>query len=147
MINIRRGKEPDIERVSLLWLDMVRELNPSYTPRVEWWRNITLGMMRHYENYYLFVAEDGQDVVGFIDLMVVPEPATGWPHGVCRHLYVTPGSRSAGVSRRLILQCEEQARKEGAVVIELECGDEQHPFWQGMGYRPVGIKLRKHVGP
>src|SRR5208337_2771488 len=49
LISIRRGKEADIERVSRLWLDMVRELNPSYTPRIEWWQNITLGMMRLYE--------------------------------------------------------------------------------------------------
>ena len=145
LIDIRRGKEADIERVSRLWLDMVRELNPSYTPRIEWWQNITLGMMRLYEKYYLFVAEDGQDMVGFIDLMIVPEPATGCAHAVCRHLYMAPDSRNAGVSRRLILQCEEWARKEGAVVLELECGDEQHPFWRRMGYGPVGMKMRKQV--
>jgi len=143
LISIRRGKEADIERVSHLWLDMVRELNPSYAPRIEWWQNITLGMVRLYEKYYLFVAEDGQDVVRFIDFMIVPEPATGCAHAVCRHLYVTPDSRNAGVSRRLILQYEEWARKEGAVVLELECGEEQAPLWRKMGYGPVGIKMRK----
>jgi len=144
-IAIRRGSEADIDRVGRLWLDMVRELNPSYAPNVEWWKNITLGMMRHYENYLLFVAECAQDVVGFIDFMTVPEPATGCAHAVCRHLYVTLDWRNTGISRRLLLQYEASAKESGAVLLELECGQEQYRFWQGMGYGPVGSKMRKGV--
>ena len=146
-ITIRKGGEADIERVSCLWLEMVRELNPSYAPSVEWWRNITLGMMRHYKNYHLFVAEEAQDLVGFIDFITVPEPATGHAHAVCRHLYVRPEKRNTGISASLLCHYEESARKDGAVVLELECSDEQYRFWRRMGYGPVGFKMRKHLRP
>ncbi|MGD0659063.1 MAG: GNAT family N-acetyltransferase [Syntrophorhabdales bacterium] len=144
-INIRKGSEADIEQVSRLWLDMVRELNPSYTPSIEWWKNITLGLMRLYKNYHLFVAEEGQDAVGFLDFMTVPEPATGCAHAVCRHLYVRPERRNSGISNSLLRQFNESAKMDGAVVLEAECGDEQFRFWQRMGFGLVGFKMRKHV--
>jgi GNAT superfamily N-acetyltransferase len=144
-ITIRKGSEADIERVSCLWLDMVRELNPSYTPSIEWWKNITLGLMRFYANYHLFVAEEAQDAVGFVDFMTVPEPATGRAHAVCRHLYVRPERRNSGISNSLLRQFNESAKMDGAVILEVECGDEQFRFWQRMGYGLVGFKMRKHV--
>ena len=115
---IRKGSEADIEQVSRLWLDMVRELNPSYTPSIEWWKNITLGLMRFYENYHLFVAEAAQDAVGFLDFMTVPEPATGCAHAVCRHLYVRPERRNSGISNSLLRQFNESAKMDGAAVLE-----------------------------
>jgi GNAT superfamily N-acetyltransferase len=142
---IRKGTEADIDLVGLLWLDMVRELNPSYTPNIGWWKNITLGMMRQYKSHYLFVAEEAQDVVGFIDFFVVPEPATGCAHAVCRHLYVRPENRNRGVSNSLLRQYDESAKKEAAAVLELECGQEQHSFWQGKGFVPVQLRMKRYI--
>jgi len=140
-IAIRKGREADIEKVSRLWLDMVRESSPPYLPNVERWKNITLRMMRHHENYHLFVAEEAQDVVGFLDFMTVPEPATGCAHAVGRHLYVKPERRNAGTAGNLLLHYDGWARKDGAVVLD--------PKWRGgkRRYGPVGIFFASRQEP
>lgn len=97
---IRKGTENDILKISRLWLKMVDELAPDYTPNVEWWREIAYNTIRN-GMYHVFVIEEGGRLLGFLDFFLYPEPSTGKVHMVGQHFWVEPEMRSNCVSGKL----------------------------------------------
>ncbi len=142
---IRKAVEGDIHKVSHLWREMVSELNPEYTPMSEWWRSITLNMMRNHKEYCVFVAEDNGKLIGFIDFLLVSEPSIGGIQALGRHFYVKPEYRKPGVAFDLYCKSIEEIRKRGGKTVSLPCKPDSVHFWGKRGFKVSEILLRKEI--
>lgn len=144
-MEIRQGTEADILKASRLWLEMLKELAPQYkSPNIEWWRRTAENAFRR-KVYFLFVADNGGKIVGFLDWFLFPEPSTGLVHAVGQHYYVMPEYRGTTVAGRLYRQTVAEAVKKGAKVFELFTFESQKPMWIDLGFNPLRTLMRKEV--
>ena len=135
----------DIVKVSRLWLKMVEEMMPNTKPSLEWWR-LRAGELMTMSNYFMHVAEDGGKLVGFVDYLVFPEPATSKYHGVGQTFYVLPEYRGNGVSGKLWKDTLTNLKKVGASCIDIICADGQKDFWESHGFeKEYSFMKRKEV--
>lgn len=141
---IRQGTESDIVKASRLWLEMVKEMRPDFTPNVEWWRRIAFESMRA-GKYFILVADDGGKIVGFLDWFIFPEPSSGKIHAVGQHLYLKPELRGSGIGRNLYDKTIEEVKNMGITTVELFCFDNEKPMWEKRGFVPLRSLLRKEV--
>lgn len=143
MMKIIKGTIEDIEEVSQLWLEMVKELAPSYEPRVDWWQVIAKRAMEG-GDYRLFILKDDESMVGFVDFFIFPEPSTGMLHSVGQHLYVQPAYRDNKMTGRLWRAAIKEAKNSGSKNIELCCFDNEQSGWQKKGFVPVRTLMRRN---
>jgi GNAT superfamily N-acetyltransferase len=141
---IRRGTEHDVLKVSRLWLKMVEELAPDFTPNVVWFRNHAHKFLKT-GDYAIFVAEEGGKIVGFIDFFIFPEPSTGKIHGVGQHFYVSPEYRGNCISGQLYKKTVDTMKKVGCQALELFCMDNEKRIWTKKGYKPVRTMVRRYI--
>lgn len=141
---IREGTEPDIIKISRLWLDMVKEMKPEYEPNVEWWRKIALQHLRS-GIYYFYVADDGGKIVGFIDFFMYPEPSTGKKHCVGQHFFLKPEYRGKTTGRELYERSLSKGKKLGAKIIELFCFENERAMWKRKGFKSLRTLMRMEV--
>jgi GNAT superfamily N-acetyltransferase len=144
-IVVRRGTTGDVHKAGRLWLAMVAELAPEFTPNVGWWRSMAASHLKS-GHYAMFVAEDlGSRMVGFIDLFLYPEPATGKVHAVGQHFYLVPAARRTRAAWALYNAAERFAREKKAEVMELFCFDNEKAMWARKGYSPLRTLMRKEI--
>jgi len=144
-MKIREANENDVLKVSRLWLQMVEELASDLTPNLDWWRNHATSFMKS-GNYFMFVAESGGKILGFIDFFLFPEPATSKIHAIGQHFYVLKEYRHTGVSSKLWKRAIKNAKKNGAQLFELFCFEKEKKFWEHHGFLPKRILVRKERG-
>jgi ribosomal protein S18 acetylase RimI-like enzyme len=99
----------------------------------------------------ILVAEEGGDVVGFVDARLRPPV----PDGVMlapragvyvEELAVRNGHRGRGVGRRLMDEVERWCRAQGGAVVMLDTGvrnEAAQRFYDRLGYRTIGVVLVK----
>ena len=143
-MQIRQANEGDLVKASRLWLEMVKEMRPDFTPNVEWWRKIARDSMRQ-GSYSMLVADDGGKIVGFLDWFLFPEPSTGQIHMVGQHLFLTPELRGTGVGRELYEKTMEIGVKRGVKIFELFCFDAEQVYWKKRGFSPLRTLMRKEI--
>lgn len=141
---IRQANEGDILKVGRLWLEMVKEMRPDFTPNVEWWRKIAADAMRN-GSYSMLVVDDGGKIVGFLDWFLFPEPSTGQVHMVGQHLYLKPELRGSGVGRELYEKTMEIGVARGVKTFELFCFGNEQPYWEKRGFAPLRTLMRKEI--
>lgn len=141
---IRQANEGDLVKASRLWLEMVNEMRPEFTPNVEWWRRIARDAMRR-GDYALLVADDGGKIVGFLDWFLFPEPSTGKIHMVGQHLFLKPELRGTGVGRELYEKTMEIGVELGVKTFELFCFDDEKMYWEKRGFTPLRTLMRKEL--
>lgn len=141
---IRRGQIGDVLKVSRLWLKMVNELAPDYTPNVEWWRSHAEQFLKN-GNYSMFVAEEGGKLVGFLDFFLFYEPSTGKLHGIGQHFYVIPEYRGNCVSGKLYRNTVKAMKEKGCKVMELFCFDNEKTMWEKKGFVLKRMLLRREL--
>ncbi len=130
-------------KISRLWWDMVREMRPDWEPRQDWWREHCFGFLRT-GRYFIFAAEEGGKIVGFLDYFIFPEPSTGKIHAVGQHFYVKPEYRRTRVAWHLY-QSAFMAAKQRAENIDLFCFPEEEKFWKKRGFKPIRLSMRLGV--
>lgn len=143
-IKIRIALEPDVIKASRLWLEMIAEMCPQFTPNVEWWRRIALNSMR-IGTYFMLVADDGGKIVGFLDWFTFPEPSTGKIHAIGQHLYLKPEYREKGIGRELYEKALKTVIEGGIHTIDMFCFDREKPLWEKKGFKPLRSLLRKEI--
>lgn len=141
---IRDAYEADIVKASRLWLEMVNEMRPDFTPNIGWWRKIATDAMRQ-GSYFMIVADDGGKVVGFLDWFLFPEPSTGKVHAVGQHLFLKPELRGTGIGRCLYESAIEKVKETGILTVELFCFENEKPMWEKRGFVPLRTLLRKQL--
>jgi len=116
-------------------------------------RDYYLGLIAD-ENMALFVAEAGQQLVGFVHAIVRDAPAL--PVFVPRRcaivdsIVVRSGFQKHGIGRRLMEKMQEWAIAKGATSIELnvyEFNEAAIAFYEGLGYLTLSRKMRKEPKP
>ena len=141
---IREALEVDIIKASRLWLEMIAEMRPDFTPNVAWWRKIAATSMRS-GDYFMIVADDGGRVVGFLDWFIFPEPSTGKIHAVGQHMFLKPEFRGSGVGRKLYEIALDRVTNRGITTIDLFCFDNEKQMWEKRGFVPLRTLLRKNL--
>lgn len=143
-VAVRKATEGDLHKAGRLWLAMVKELAPQFTPNVVRWRALARTHMRS-GGYVMFVAEGGQKLAGFLDLFLYPEPSTGKVHAVGQHFYLGPEYRSGKTAWRLYDEAVGYAVSKKAQVMELFCFDGEKAMWARKGYVPLRTLMRKEI--
>jgi GNAT superfamily N-acetyltransferase len=141
---IREALEVDIIKASRLWLEMIAEMRPDFTPNVAWWRKIAATSMRS-GDYFMIVADDGGRVVGFLDWFIFPEPSTGKIHAIGQHMFLKPELRGSGVGRKLYEIALDKVTNRGITTIDLFCFDNEKQMWEKRGFVPLRTLLRKNL--
>lgn len=129
----RKANQADILKVSQLWLEMTRELMPQATPNVTWWKKRVFALMST-DAYFMFVVEHGGRILGFIDYLISPEPATSKIHAIGQCLYIRPEYRQTNAAGRLWKIVLKDLKKRGVQVLETICADQQKSFWEKRGF-------------
>lgn len=141
---IRKGNEGDVIKVSRLWLEMLKEMKPEYTPNIEWWRTICIESLRS-KRYMIFIAELGGSIKGFLDLFLFPEPSTGKIHAIGQHFFIRPNYRKNGIAYSLYKRAIKESIKNKASIFELFCFDNEKDMWMKKGFKPIRNLLRKEM--
>jgi len=142
---IRQGTESDLNKIGRLWLEMVRELTPNYTPMLDWWKAITINLMRNNKEYYVFVADDNGKIVGFLDFLLLAEASTGKVQALGRHYYVKPEYRKTKIASEIYHESCEEAIKRGAKAFTLLCLPKGVRFWKKRGFKIDEVSMRMEM--
>jgi GNAT superfamily N-acetyltransferase len=96
---------------------------------------------------WLWLAVDGERVVGFVGLHVMPRIERG-PSGRLTAIVVTECQRRRGVGRALMARAEDEARRQGCERIELTSADRRtdaHAFYGALGYEEASRRFLKRL--
>ena len=145
-ISIRSAREEDFEAVTSLLEELGR---PKVLGTSE--RNRAAHRERYRAwlaapDYYAFVAEEDGNVVGFVDLQIVPRLNFEGPQAWVPDLIVAERSRSRGVGAALLARTEEVARQHGAFSLALESAHwrtRAHAFYVREGMKDAAREFVK----
>lgn len=104
----------------------------------EWYGADTLAAQMEAEGALVFVAEDDDDVVGFVQAEVVSKDPV---EGRILWLHVHPDARGDGIGSRLFVRAQEELRQRGAEQITgvvLEGNEVGTAFYEGHGFTRAG---------
>lgn len=141
---LRKGTDKDVEEIAALWLEMVKELDPSLTPNRDWWEKHAHIFMQS-PTYTMLVVEEDKRIVGFLDFFMFPEPATSKIHAVFQHFYVIPIYRNRYYSSALYREGLKSAKENGAKTIEFCCFPKEVSFWEKHGCSLKRNFMRREV--
>src|SRR4030067_2079419 len=140
---IRKGTKEDIQAVSFLWLQMAKEKNYR-NAKIDWWREITFNLFET-GVYFIFVAILDNQIIGFLDYSLCPEPATGKIQAVAGHYFVLSAYRGGKISYTLYRAAHDDAKGKGAQSLRTSCILGQEKFWQKRGFQVSETLLIKEL--
>ena len=134
-MTIRRAKQSDAFAIVALTAQL------GYDVTAE---QVVAGLDRRDDSCEVYVAADGDDVIGWIALGIEEPFVTG---RACRveGLVVDETHRSAGIGAQLLAQAETWCREKGVTEIRVHSNvirDRAHPFYERNGY--VRIKSQHY---
>jgi N-acetylglutamate synthase-like GNAT family acetyltransferase len=94
---------------------------------------------------WLWLAVDGERVVGLVGLHVMPVIERE-PLGRVTAIVVTEAERRVGIGRALMARVEEEARRQGCERLEVTTADrrtEAHAFYRGLGFVEASRRFLK----
>lgn len=141
---IRRALVTDLFELSRLWLGMVKEDDPALTPDLQMWRDYVVGLMG-YKGYFMFVAEEDNRLVGFIDYVMQSEPGKGILIAIINYFYVLPEFRKTGISGQLWKTAIDSAKENKAVEFVSICFPKRYEFWKKHGFEQQSIGIRRVI--
>lgn len=110
-------------------------------PAEVWWATIPWA----HPDYTMYGVWENGSLIGFGDVLVIPEPlGEGW-RGVFLHGYITPSHRRYRAGKQLYQTLVAHARRRGASKTVIVANRETAPAWQRRGYRISHIELEKRV--
>lgn len=139
---IKLADENDIEEISKLWLDMVKELYPDNSPDKQTWQDYCNRLMDT-GLYQIMIAVENNAIVGFLDGLRFLEPSTGKEHAVAQLMYIKPEHRSTKVSFRLHRQMYKLFKSYGIKIFDFFCHKDNVYYWQKKGYSLTRVMMRR----
>jgi GNAT superfamily N-acetyltransferase len=97
---IRRATEYDVTTMAILWRELVLEENPKANPDCDQWAKSQRTLMS-LPNYYAFVAEENDHIVGFNNGLLIIDPETREKYIEGGQFYVLPEYRKGSAGMRL----------------------------------------------
>jgi len=141
---IRRGLVTDIFALSRLWALFAKESDPTLTPDLQMWRDYVVSLMQ-YNGYFMFVSELDNEIVGFIDYAMQPEPGYGIWIAKINYFYVLPELRDTDLSGKLWKTAIESARENKAKEFSSICFPGRLEFWKKHGFEKQFIGIRRMI--
>jgi hypothetical protein len=141
---IRQANERDVFKISRLWYLMVKEMRPDWEPNPGLWREHCFNFLKS-KKYFIFIAEEGGRVQGFIDYFLFPEPSDDKIHAVGQHFYMMPECRKGKTAWWLYKIATDTAKMQGAQILELFCFEKEIKKWKRKGYTPMRYLVRQEV--
>jgi len=143
-MRVVRGDVNTIPVAAGLWLEMVGESRPDWKPDVAQWIEYAERMMQSGTYSQYFVVTD-DDVCGFGDGMLFPEPSTGELHCTGQHIYIRPEYRGSRAASLLVNIWSETARAAGARYLDLFSFYGETKRWKKRGFEEVRVLMRKEL--
>ena len=144
-MHIRPAVKNDLPEVGKLWLELVKETYPNETPSFEMMIQDTLFMMNTHPGYSMFVAEDGGEIIGFVDAVYSNDAVLGKLCGRARHLYVKPQYRPKLVGLKLFKVQEDWGIQHGAKAAKGNCIDSMVNIYKSFGYKAIETLMYKEL--
>jgi GNAT superfamily N-acetyltransferase len=141
---IRRALVTDVFELSRLWKGFALESSSELKPNLQMWRDYITGLM-NYQGYLMFVAEVDDEIVGFIDYVIQPEPGKGVWIAIINFFYVLPEFRNTEVSGKLWKACIESARENKIQEFSSICFPSRLEFWKKHGFEQQTFGIRKVI--
>jgi GNAT superfamily N-acetyltransferase len=99
----------------------------------------------HYPNYRLFVAQDGNTVVGSYALLVMHNLAhCGTPSAIAEDVVVAQHRHGQGIGRQMMTHAMAQAQQAGCYKLALSSNHERkdaHAFYASLGFAQHGLSF------
>lgn len=154
-IEIRTMKKSDIRELSEMWYELASwhenimegyELSDS--PKKGWREFMKKGLSK--ENMITFVAEDGNEIVGFVSVVLRRRPPFFKQRdvGLILDLFVKEKRRREGIGSKLIEHTEDWIKDNGVSLAVLTVAPVNHiavDFWEKNGYDTYLEKKRKEL--
>jgi GNAT superfamily N-acetyltransferase len=147
-MEIRAYRPSDIEKCRFLWIEMVRRHREIYDDPSIGGDNPGLGFDEHLSNVgsdRIWIATDGEEIVGLVSLIVEGEQAEVEP------IVVSPKHRGRGIGHSLLAHVSEQAQELGVLCLyakPVARNEEAISFFHEAGFRTLGhIQLFRWLGP
>lgn len=99
----------------------------------------------HYPDYRLFVAQDGQTIVGSYALLVMHNLAhCGTPSAIAEDVVVAHDHHGQGIGRQMMAHAVEQAHQAGCYKLALSSNRKRrdaHAFYESLGFAQHGLSF------
>lgn len=139
-----KGDLSTVDIAAELWVEMVKESRPDWSPNPQWWMDIAARNMALGHYMQLFVLSD-DDVCGFGDFFMFPEPSTGELHCTGQHLYVKPEYRGSAAAMLLVRRWHKIAKESGAKRLEMFTFYDEMDKWKKCGFDAARVLMRKEL--
>ncbi|MFC7227188.1 GNAT family N-acetyltransferase [Salinirubellus salinus] len=148
---IERGRTTDADVLADLWVDLATDqlAHGSHLLPAENRENIRESLLRHAVAGTLFVAGEGDAIVGFVTCSV---ETGGYEQderrGMVENLYVVPERRDDGIGTALLERAEAALRERGCTVVALDVmatNEDARRFYERHGYDPHRVELEKEL--
>ncbi len=148
MIKIRTARESDITRILDLYHQLTITTSPSeaeqYPTADDYMRVFT--QITSVPNLELIVAEDQNEVVGSLVLIIVPNLShKGLPWALVENVIVDESRRGNGVGKVLMEYAIKRAKENGCYRIGLSSDNRRngaHEFYRSLGFEPSSTGFR-----
>jgi GNAT superfamily N-acetyltransferase len=141
-ITIRQANSVDLPDVLALYaqpdLDDGRVLSEEDARKV-------FSAFSHYPSYGLFVAQDGQTIVGSYALLVMHNLAhCGTPSAIAEDVVVAHSRHGQGIGRQMMAHAMDQAKQSGCYKLALSSNHKRkdaHAFYESLGFAQHGLSF------
>lgn len=143
---IREATADDAPRIVALYQSAGIEAGISFTPEQarEHFR-----VFSEYPNYRIFVAVQGEDIVGAYELLIMDNLAKcGRPSGVVEDVAVSPQHQRCGIGRALMQHARDQCQRAGCYKFVLSSSSSReaaHEFYDSLGLKRHGISFLAEI--
>lgn len=107
--------------------------------------NKVFSQFAHYPDYRLFVALDGQTIVGSYALLVIHNLAhCGTPSAIAEDIVVAHHRHGQGIGRKMMVHAKEQAHQAGCYKLALSSNlkrKDAHAFYESLGFAQHGLSF------
>jgi len=105
-----------------------------------------LARFKRYPDYRLYVAADGDEIVGSLALLVMDNLGhLGAPSGVVEDVVVEPSRQGEGIGRRMMVFALERCRDRRCYKLALSSNltrERAHSFYESLGFEKHGYSFR-----
>lgn len=126
--------QPDLDDGDVLPLAQAREI---------------LARFKRYPDYKLYVAVDGDELVGSLALLVMDNLGhVGTPSGVVEDVVVEPSRQGQGIGRQMVAFALERCGQGGCYKLALSSSlkrERAHRFYESLGFERHGYSFRVEI--
>jgi len=134
---------PGVNTYVDLWLDMVKELEYGETPNEDWFIE-QMNALQETGKFIVVTAVKDGETIGFCDVLLNNDAATGKVVGYGMHLFMKPEYREGIETDTMFRKMEALSYEQGADIIEIQCYPEKRRFWERQGFKHTQFIMRRY---